>query len=250
VSEDTTFTRRVCAVLLADVTGFSKLMGENDERTAHAVDHLQSIAQATVGEHKGRAEPVAGDALFATFDSVVAAVQAAVALQRRIAEEPFEGQQLQIRIGVHLGDVLLRDGRAFGDAINIAARLEALARPGGAVGALALLAGAGVFAWRHRQSPPPGAQLVFESREAEARRVAEFFAAVGLPIHLGQLSLGADDGRQLRAVMETALTLPFVGNEPLPVTVDGLLAASGRADALGRQVAQATGEAAYRALHG
>lgn len=93
-------------------------------------------------------------------------------------------------------------------------------------------------------------QLVFESREAEARRVAEFFAAVGLPIHLGQLSLGADDSRQLRSVMETALTLPFVGNEPLPVTVGGLLAASRRADALGRQVAQATGEAAYRALHG
>ncbi len=127
---DNTFTRRVCAVLLADVTGFSKLMGENDERTAHAVHHLQSIAQGIVGEHNGRAEPVAGDALFATFDSVVAAVQAAVALQRRIAAEPFEDQQLQIRIGVHLGDVLLRDGRAFGDAINIAARLEALARPG------------------------------------------------------------------------------------------------------------------------
>ncbi len=127
---DNTFTRRVCAVLLADVTGFSRLMGENDERTAHAVHHLQSIAQGIVSEHNGRAEPVAGDALFATFDSVVAAVQAAVALQRRIAAEPFEGQQLQIRIGVHLGDVLLRDGRAFGDAINIAARLEALARPG------------------------------------------------------------------------------------------------------------------------
>jgi TolB-like protein/class 3 adenylate cyclase/Flp pilus assembly protein TadD len=130
MDSDTTFTRRVCAVLLADVTGFSKLMGENDERTAHAVHHLQSIAQGIVGEHNGRAEPVAGDALFATFDSVVAAVHAAVALQRRIAAEPFEGQALQIRIGVHLGDVLLRDGRAFGDAINIAARLEALARPG------------------------------------------------------------------------------------------------------------------------
>jgi TolB-like protein/class 3 adenylate cyclase len=127
---DTTFTRRVCAVLLADVSGFSAPMGENDERTAHAVHHLQAIAQGIVGAHSGRAEPVAGDALFATFDSVVAAVQAALALQRRIAEEPFEGQVLQIRIGVHLGDVLLRDGRAFGDAINIAARLEALARPG------------------------------------------------------------------------------------------------------------------------
>jgi len=127
---DNTFTRRVCAVLLADVTGFSKLMGENDERTAHAVHRLQAIAQGIVSDANGRAEPVAGDALFATFDSVVAAVQAAIAIQRSVANERFEGQQLQIRIGVHLGDVLLRDGRAFGDAINIAARLEALARPG------------------------------------------------------------------------------------------------------------------------
>jgi TolB-like protein/class 3 adenylate cyclase/lipoprotein NlpI len=127
---DTTFTRHVCAVLLADVIGFSKLMGEDDERTARAVDQLQSIAQGIVSDSNGRAEPVAGDALFATFDSVVAAVQAAITIQRRIASEAFEGQPLQIRIGVHLGDVLLRDGRAFGDAINIAARLEALARPG------------------------------------------------------------------------------------------------------------------------
>jgi adenylate cyclase len=130
MESDNTFTRRVCAVLLADVTGFSTLMGENDERTAHAVHHLQSIAQGIVSDNNGRAEPVAGDALFATFDSVVAAVQAAVAIQRRIADEAVEGEPLQIRIGVHLGDVLLRDGRAFGDAINIAARLEALARPG------------------------------------------------------------------------------------------------------------------------
>ena len=127
---DTHFRRRVCAVLLADVTGLSRLMGEDDERTARAVHHLQSIAQGIVSDGNGRAEPVAGDALFATFDSVVAAVQAAVTIQRRLAEETFEGQVLQIRIGVHVGDVLLRDGRAFGDAINIAARLEALARPG------------------------------------------------------------------------------------------------------------------------
>ena len=70
---DTTFTRRVCAVLLADVTGFSTLMGEDDERTARAVHHLQSIVQGIVSDTNGRAEPVAGDALFATFDSVVVA---------------------------------------------------------------------------------------------------------------------------------------------------------------------------------
>src|SRR5512143_2919695 len=101
---DATFTRRVCAVLLADVSGFSTLMGEDDERTARAVHHLQTIAQGIVSDANGRAEPVAGDALFATFDSVVAAVQAAIAIQRSIANERFEGRQLQVRIGVHLGD--------------------------------------------------------------------------------------------------------------------------------------------------
>ena len=82
---DTTFTRRVCAVLLADVTGFSKLMGEDDERTARAVHHLQAIAQGIVSDSNGRAEPVAGDALFATFDSVVATVQAAVTIRTTAA---------------------------------------------------------------------------------------------------------------------------------------------------------------------
>jgi class 3 adenylate cyclase/TolB-like protein/ketosteroid isomerase-like protein len=127
---DNPFTRRVCAVLLADVTGFSKLMGEDDERTARAVHHLQAMAQGIVSEAGGRAEPVAGDALFATFDSVVAAVSAAITIQLRLAEEQSSDGQLQVRIGIHVGDVLMRDGRAFGDAINIAARLEAQARPG------------------------------------------------------------------------------------------------------------------------
>ena len=127
---DSSFTRRISAVLLADVTGFSKLMGEDDERTAQAVHQFQALAKGVVAEATGQAEAVAGDALFATFESVVAAVDAALTIQERLAEEDFAGTPLQVRMGVHVGDVLLRDGRAFGDAINIAARLQALARPG------------------------------------------------------------------------------------------------------------------------
>lgn len=125
-----TYTRRVCAVLVADISGFSTLMGEDDERTAQAVDQLRTMVRGVVADHDGRVEPVAGDAFFATFDSVVAAVDAAINLQRRIAAEQFAGHRLRIRIGVHLGDLLLRHGNAFGDAINIASRLQALARPG------------------------------------------------------------------------------------------------------------------------
>jgi class 3 adenylate cyclase/ketosteroid isomerase-like protein/TolB-like protein len=125
-----TYTRRICAVLLADVSGFSALMGEDDERTARAVERLRTIAVGIVTEMQGRAEPVAGDALFATFDSVVAAVDAALQIQRQVAAEDFGGRRLRTRIGVHFGDLLLREGSAFGDAINIAARLQTLARPG------------------------------------------------------------------------------------------------------------------------
>ncbi len=124
------FTRRVCAVLLADVTGFSALMGVDDERTARAVRGLQALIQGIAAEHNGHAEGFAGDAIFASFDSVVAAVAAALSIQRRLAVETFEGLHLKIRIGVHYGDVLLREGAAFGDAINVAARLQTLARPG------------------------------------------------------------------------------------------------------------------------
>ncbi|MGH3053874.1 MAG: adenylate/guanylate cyclase domain-containing protein, partial [Gaiellaceae bacterium] len=127
---ESSFTRRVSAVLLADVTGFSRLMGEDDERTAHAVHRFQALAKGVVAEATGQAEAVAGDALFATFESVVAAVNAALTIQERLAEDDSAGTPLQVRMGVHVGDVLLREGRAFGDAINIAARLQALARPG------------------------------------------------------------------------------------------------------------------------
>jgi len=92
-------------------------------------------------------------------------------------------------------------------------------------------------------------QLVVESREAEAHQVAEFFAQVGLPIHLGQLALSPQDTASLRIVMETAMRLPYVGNEPFAVTADLLLAASQQAHALGQGIAQQTGDTAYCALH-
>jgi glycerol dehydrogenase len=92
-------------------------------------------------------------------------------------------------------------------------------------------------------------QLMVESRAAEAHQVAAFFAQVGLPIHLGQLALSPQDTAALRLVMETAMRLPYVGNEPFPVTVDTLLGALYQAHALGQDIAHQVGEAAYGALH-
>jgi glycerol dehydrogenase len=92
-------------------------------------------------------------------------------------------------------------------------------------------------------------QLMVERRAAEAQQVAAFFAQVGLPIHLGQLTLSPQDTASLRLVMETATRLPYVGNEPFPVTTDTLLAALQHAHALGQDIAQQAGDAAYGALH-
>jgi adenylate cyclase len=134
IAADGTFTRHVRAVLLADVTGFSALMAEDDEGTARAVRDLQRLVLEIVAEAKGHADAFAGDAIFAVFDSVVAAVDAALMIQRRIGAREFAGRRLQVRMGVHYGDVLLRPGgplsSVVGDAINIAARLQTLAKPG------------------------------------------------------------------------------------------------------------------------
>lgn len=95
------------------------------------------------------------------------------------------------------------------------------------------------------------AQLMAESRPDEATQVAEFFAAVGLPIHLGQLSLDASDTRALDVVSDGTVAFPFTGNMPMPVTAELVRAAILDADRLGRTVAQKTGDAAYRRLqHG
>ena len=94
------------------------------------------------------------------------------------------------------------------------------------------------------------AQLMMESRPDEASRVAEFFAAVGLPVHLGQLSLDADDNRALEVVSEGALGFPFIGNMPMKLTAESVRSAILDAHRLGLSVAEKIGDGAYRRLHG
>jgi class 3 adenylate cyclase/TolB-like protein/ketosteroid isomerase-like protein len=125
------YTRRISAVLLADLSGYSALMGEDDERTARDIRRLQGMVRAIVVELQGTAEPQAGDSICATFESVVSAVEAALRIHRRLADDEHPERRLRLRIGIHFGDVLvMQGGGALGDAINVAARLCALARPG------------------------------------------------------------------------------------------------------------------------
>jgi class 3 adenylate cyclase/TolB-like protein/ketosteroid isomerase-like protein len=125
------YTRRVLAILLADVSGFSALMGQDDERTARDVRRIQKLVATIGAEHGGHADPQAGDAVAVRFESVVSAVRSALQVQEQLAREATADRQLRLRIGIHFGDLLVEPGgTALGDAINVAARLCALARPG------------------------------------------------------------------------------------------------------------------------
>jgi TolB-like protein/class 3 adenylate cyclase len=130
-----TATRRLAAVLAADVAGYSRLMGADEEGTHERVKaHLSELVDPKIKEHGGRTVKNTGDGLLAEFSSVVNAVRCAVEIQRGMAErepEVPEERRIRFRIGVNLGDVIAEEHDIFGDGVNIAARLEALAEPGG-----------------------------------------------------------------------------------------------------------------------
>jgi adenylate cyclase len=127
--------RRLAAILAADVAGYSRLMGMDEEGTLSAMKELRrELADPKIKEHRGRIVKTTGDGLLVEFASVVDAVRCAVEVQYEMAERNAgvpEEQRIQFRIGINLGDII-KDGRDIhGDGVNIAARLEALAEPGG-----------------------------------------------------------------------------------------------------------------------
>jgi adenylate cyclase len=128
-------TRRLAAILAADVAGYSRLMGADEEGTLARLNaHRRALVDPKIAEHKGRIVKTTGDGLLAEFPSVVDAVRCAVEMQRGMAERNTAvpaAECIQFRVGINLGDVIVEDGDIFGDGVNIAARLEALAEPGG-----------------------------------------------------------------------------------------------------------------------
>jgi DNA-binding NtrC family response regulator/truncated hemoglobin YjbI len=128
-------TRRLTAILSADVAGYSRLMGDDEPGTMAALAECQSVFRRLCDATNGRIVDTAGDSVLGVFDSVADAVLCAMAAQKSLAEwnepRPHERRML-FRVGIHLGDVLVHpDGRVFGDGVNVAARLQALAEPGG-----------------------------------------------------------------------------------------------------------------------
>ncbi|MBV9054076.1 MAG: adenylate/guanylate cyclase domain-containing protein, partial [Hyphomicrobiales bacterium] len=127
--------RRLAAILAADVVGFSRLIGEDEAGTLEALREIRSqIVNPLLKEHGGRIFKLMGDGMLAEFPSAMQALRAAVDMQERMQARNGghrEDRPIQLRIGLHQGDVVVEGSDLLGDGVNVAARLEALAEPGG-----------------------------------------------------------------------------------------------------------------------
>jgi adenylate cyclase len=126
--------RKLAAILAADVVGFSKKMGENEDRTLHNLKACRAITDESIETYHGRVFGSAGDSVIAEFASPVDAIVAAVEFQRNLRDRNNEvtpEDQMQFRVGLNLGDVIVEGDNLYGDGVNVAARLEPLAEPGG-----------------------------------------------------------------------------------------------------------------------
>jgi TolB-like protein len=127
--------RRLTAILAADVVGYSRLMGADEEGTlAQLKAHRRALVDPKIAEHRGRIVKTTGDGMLVEFASVVDALRCAVEVQRGMVERNAEVPQdkrIEFRVGIHEGDIIIEEGDIFGDGVNVAARLEGLAEPGG-----------------------------------------------------------------------------------------------------------------------
>jgi TolB-like protein/class 3 adenylate cyclase len=127
--------RRLSAILAADVAGYSRLLGADEEGTLDRLRSIRSeVIDPQIAAHRGRLVKTTGDGLLVEFASVVDAVRCAVEVQQQMAQHAVEvssDRRIEFRVGIHQGDIVVEDGDIFGDGVNVAARLEGLAEPGG-----------------------------------------------------------------------------------------------------------------------
>ena len=126
--------RRLAAILAADVVGYSRLMGEDETGTLAQLKALRKeVFDPCIAEHSGRIVKTTGDGVLVEFASTVDATECAIKIQRALGrrnEDVPEGHQIELRIGINLGDIILDGDDIYGDGVNIAARLEGLCEPG------------------------------------------------------------------------------------------------------------------------
>ena len=132
---ETETRQRLAAILMADVAGYSRLMNCDERGTVAALDNARAVFRTTIDAHRGRVIDMAGDSVLAVFETASGAVVSALAIQAELARRSADVAadcRMQFRIGIHLGDVMEKaDGTVYGDGVNIAARLEGIAEPGG-----------------------------------------------------------------------------------------------------------------------
>ena len=134
VTKGDEFRQRLSAILAADVAGYSRLMAADERATVTALDSARAVFRDQIEANYGHVIDMAGDSVLSVFDTATGAMNAALCVQRQLAESAIavpEDRQLRFRIGIHVGDVIEKaDGTVYGDGVNIAARLEGLAAPG------------------------------------------------------------------------------------------------------------------------
>jgi class 3 adenylate cyclase len=200
--------RRLAAILAADVEGYSRLMHDDEEATMATLSARRALVDELIARHRGRIANTAGDSVLAEFVSVLDAVRCAIEIQatlQRANEGELEGRQMRFRIGVNVGDVMVKDDDIFGDGVNVAARLEGLVKGG------EICVSRGVHDHlRHRGG------MVFEDLgEQLVKNIAH-------PIRAFRLRIGEDTSTQAAPVPEEtaeAIELPSA-----PVTISELSA--------------------------
>ena len=131
---DESFKRKLTSIFSADAVGYSRLMGDDEAATVRTLTSFRNVISTLIKQYNGSVIDSPGDNLLAEFVSVVDAVQCAVAVQKELQarnDDLHENRRMQFRIGINLGDVIEEEDRIYGDGVNIAARLESLAEPGG-----------------------------------------------------------------------------------------------------------------------
>src|ERR1051326_7401560 len=126
-------TRRLAAIMAADVAGYSRLIGTDEQGTLNRLRSIRAeVVDPKIKEHHGRLVKTTGDGLLVEFGSVVDALRCAVEIQQSMADRDTGlSDKIEFRVGINVGDIVVEDGDIFGDGVNVAARLEALAEPGG-----------------------------------------------------------------------------------------------------------------------
>src|ERR1700726_1179797 len=193
--------RRLAAILAADVAGYSRLMGADEEGTHERLKVLRrELADPEIKEHRGRIVKTTGDGLLIEFASVVDAVRCAVEVQREMAERNTDvpsDRRIEFRMGINLGDIM-KDGRdIYGDGVNVAARLEALAEPGG-------ICVSRVVRDQVRD------KLAFSFEDLGEQQVKN----IARPIRVHRILLGEAPGRSEPVSVPSAKPVPALPNKP------------------------------------